>query len=50
MLLVASHHIKNLGKQPPTPWGTVGRVPMVLGAVQTLSNVISDEKTAGNII
>ena len=35
---------------PPTPRETVKRSPMVLGPLQSQSNVISDEKTTGNII
>ena len=35
---------------PLTPWGTMGRVLVMLGPFQTQSNVILDEKPTGNII
>ena len=48
--LMISYHLLDTWKLLTTPWGTVGRVPRVLGAFQTPSNVISDEKIARNII
>ena len=50
MLLVASPHIMILRRLPPTPWGTVGRVPIMLDPPKAQSNSISVAKTDQNII
>ena len=50
MLLVASPHIMILRRLPPTPWGTVGRVPIMLDPPKFQSNSISVAKTDQNII
>ena len=48
--LLASIHLLYTWTLPLTPGGTMERVLVVLGPFQTQSNVISDEKTTGNII
>ena len=48
--LLASIHLLNTWRLPPTPGGTMGRVLMVLGPFKTQSNLILDEKTTENII
>ena len=50
MLLVASPHIMILRRLPPTPWGTMGRVPIMLDPPKAQSNSISVAKTDQNII
>ena len=50
MLLVASHHIMNLWRLSPSLRGTVGKVPMVLGPLQTQYNGVANVKTGQNII
>ena len=47
---MVSYHLLDLLETTPDPWGYCGKGTKGDGRLQTLSIMILDEKTAGNII